>query len=528
MSIRLRFAPSPTGKVHIGNIRTAIFNWLHARHTGGEFLLRVEDTDIERSTREAIDAMFECMQWLGMDYDGDVLYQTSRTRNHMEAAQKLLDDNNAYYGKPGEDGKAPMLFRIPWNTDNIPSVRTIGNVNVELHPEVPLTVSASGVEFAQPSRKGKPMPAAASLAGFQDLQAFDAEGKCIFDLSKNIDDVFAGKDFAFENCTKISFTRREVFFKDIIKGELAKPLDSMKDLVIVRSNGTPVFHLANVCDDAFQNITHIVRGDDHVENTYRHIFLFHCLGYEVPQYAHMPMIVNSAGKPFSKRDGDAFVGDFRSKGYLSDALFNYLSLLGWSPGDDREKMTRAEMVEAFTLDRVKSSPAQFDYTKLSNMNGLYISEMSPENFVKWSETYAGNFGIDPSSPGFAEVAQLMQSRTRQADNIAGWKYFFSDDLEYNDKPIRKQLKNEEIRTALKSYRAALPEIVNYTPEAVEAGIRKIEAECGLDEGKLNQPLRLAASGTNSGADLYSTLALIGKERMTERIEKLGLYYANNF
>lgn len=527
MSVRVRFAPSPTGKVHIGNIRTAIFNWLFARHTGGEFLLRVEDTDIERSTREAIDAMFECMEWLGLDHDGEIIYQTSRTGEHIAAAQQLLAEDKAYYGEPDENGKSALLFRIPWDTDNIPVVRTVGTVELELHQESPLNVSAAGVEFAQPSRKGKAMPAAATLAGFKDLKAFNADNKCVFELDGNLDAIRAGQKFTVEGAVKISFTRREVFFNDMIKGELAKPLDSMKDLVIVRGNDTPVFHLANVCDDVFQQISHIVRGDDHVENTYRHILIFNALGCGIPQYAHMPMIVNSEGKPFSKRDGDAFVGDFREKGYLPQALFNYLSLLGWSPGDDREKMTRDEMVEAFMLERVKSSAAQFDYSKLQNMNGMYIAEMSPADFVQWASRYAAAAGLDPASPLFRTVAELMQSRTRNAESLADWKYFFSDELAYNDKPIKKQLKNQDVRDGLTAYKNALATLTGYTPELVEQSIRTVEAAAGLDEGKLNQPLRLAASGTNSGADLYPTMALIGKEKMSARIDALCRYFDEN-
>jgi len=526
MSIRLRFAPSPTGKVHIGNIRTAIFNWLYARHVNGAFILRIEDTDLERSTQEAIDALFACMNWLGLDHDGDILYQTSRTADHVAAVQRLIKDGNAYYGTAENGGPAPVLFRIPWNTDAIPAIRTVGAGEYELHPETPLHIGINGVDFAQISRKGNPAPVSACLAGFKDLKAFDAAGTEIFDLNTHLADVLERQQvFTVENCAKITFTRREVFYVDMIKGELAKPLDSMKDLVIVRSDGSPVFHLANVCDDIYQEITHIVRGDDHVENTYRHILMFHALGYPVPQYAHMPMIVNQQGKPYSKRDGDAFVGDFRDKGYLADALFNYLSLLGWSPGDDREKMTRAEMVDAFILERVKSAPAQFDLHKLQNMNAAYLAELAPEKFLAWAADFAAKFELPYAGhPRFATVAALMQSRTHQAEDIKSWSYFFSDALTYDDKAIRKQFKKEEVCRGVAAYRDFLTASKPNTPEAFVQGLRDAEKAVGLEEGKLNQPVRLAVSGVSSGTDIAATLQVIGAEPAAARIA-VSLAYA---
>ncbi|MDD3118987.1 MAG: glutamate--tRNA ligase family protein [Victivallales bacterium] len=526
MSVKVRFAPSPTGKVHIGNIRTAIFNWLFARHEHGEFVLRVEDTDRERSTREAIDAMLACMDWLGLDYDGEVVYQSDRTPAHLVAARQLLDRNQAYYGTPGADGKAPVLFRIPLNADDLAVVRTAGPAEMTIAPEVPLRIGGHGVEFAIISRKGKPTPAAGCLAGFKDLRVFDRHGNCCFDLREHWDAVLAGEIFTVTDGEKITFTRREVFFNDMIKGELAKPLDSMKDQVIVRSDGTPIFHLANVCDDCFQQITHIVRGDDHVENTYRHILLFHQLGYPVPQYAHLPMIVNKQGKPYSKRDGDAFVGDFRSKGYLADALFNYLTLLGWSPGDDREKMSRDEMIASFNLARVKSAPAQFDLNKLQNMNGAYLAEMPAAAFQEWAAMFAREceLPVDPAAPEFAAVAALMQSRTKQAADVGEWRYFFTGDFAYNEKAVRKQLSAEEVRAGLRQFVVALSGVTELTATAAETLIRATEQAAGLAEGKLNQPLRLAVSGITAGADIGSTIARLGVAELPGRINRILSYY----
>lgn len=516
----VRFAPSPTGQVHIGNIRTAIFNWLYARHTGGQFLLRIEDTDLERSTKEAIDALFECMDWLGLDHDGEILYQTSQRAAHEEAARKLIDEGKAYYGTADEQGRAPVLFRIPFDDVGIEAVRTVGAAEIILHPDEKISIAYSGLNFAGVSKKGKPVPATACFAGFKDLKVFGVDGQEVFSLDSKLEEIQAGEVFEFENCAKMTFTRREVFYKDQIKGELSKPLDSIKDLVIVRSDGSPVFHLANVCDDILQKVNYIVRGDDHVENTYRHILLYNALGTEPPKYAHMPMIVNQSGKPYSKRDGDAFVGDFRTKGFLPEALFNYLALLGWSPGDDREKMTRQEMIDAFTLDRVKSSPAQFDARKLLNMNGMYIAEMPFDAFLEQAKKFAAGFewGAAADSEKFAKVAALMQSRTKDFTQVESWNYFFEGDLEYAGKQFKKQFKKAENRQALKAFSEKLSVVSGELNEELIANlIAEAETENGLDHGKLFAPVRLATTGVAGGAELDQTVMLIGKDECLKRI-----------
>ncbi|MCL1857344.1 MAG: glutamate--tRNA ligase, partial [Kiritimatiellaeota bacterium] len=303
--MRVRFAPSPTGKVHIGNIRAAIFNYLFARHCGGAFLLRVEDTDLERSTPEAIQTLLECMAWLGLDYDEPELYQTKQTAHHVAMAEELVQRGLAYREDKGGTGKGEcIIFRMP----------------------------KEGV----------------------------------------------------------------VEFEDLVKGTLRKQAVDTQDFVIVRSDGSPVFHLANVLDDITQKVTHIIRGDDHVENTFKHVELFKAFGCTPPQYAHLPMIINQQGKPYSKRDGAAFVGEFRDNGYLPEVLFNFLALLGWSPGDDKEVMSRDELIALFSLDRVKSNPAQFDLKKLEWMNGEYIRRMSPEAYMEvfMAHTRAAGYDVD--------------------------------------------------------------------------------------------------------------------------------------
>jgi glutamyl-tRNA synthetase len=428
MKVRTRFAPSPTGHVHIGNMRAAIYNWLFARHHGGEFLLRVEDTDRERSTPEAIRTLLEAMEWLKLDVDGEPLYQSTRMEAHLAAAETLLAKGHAYKEDKGGLGQGEcVIFKMP------------------------------------------------------------------------------GRDITFE---------------DGIKGMLTKAAENMQDFVIVRSNGTPVFHLANVLDDIEQGVTHVIRGDDHVENTFRHIALYEALGADVPQFAHLPMIVNAQGKPYSKRDGDAFVGDFREKGFLADALFNYLALLGWSPGDDREVMSMDEMVEAFELERCQSSPAQVDLKKLTWMNGEYMQKLPLEEFEAICFDALDKAGID-AEPEYAEpVFELVRERVKTvADIVPMVAYFFTDTYEYDEKAVRKKLQKEGVGEVLANVRAILEALPSFDVASTDKALHDFVEQSGLGFGAVMPPVRIAVSGTQSGPDLFPVLAVLGRDRVLKRIDQ---------
>ena len=528
MSFRARFAPSPTGQVHIGNIRTAIFNWLYTRHCGGEFLLRIEDTDLERSTKQAIDALFDCMNWLGLDYDGEPMYQTTQSDAHREAARKLMAAGHAYKLKP-DDEASPVLFRLPFDCDPFPFVRTVGPAEVQVAPGTEISISRAGLVWSSVNHKGKTVENAAGLDGFKDLKIFASDGSVLFELDAaalaRVSALIEPEKIA--GAAKFTFTRREVFFDDLVKGELSKPLDSIKDLIIIRSDGSPVFHLANVCDDVTQGVTHIVRGDDHVENTFRHLFLFQTLGFQVPKYAHLPMLVNAAGKPYSKRDGDAFVGDFREKGFLPEAFFNYLSLLGWSPGDNREKMSRQELIEAFSMEHAQRSPAQFDIAKLMNMNGMYIAEMAPEKFeaAVWDFAARWEWRAKADRELFRKVAALMQIRTKTYMDAQAWRYFFTEEFEYDPKGLAKFLKDDNVKNALKKLSVRFAALKEFTAAAVETAIRETEAEFGIAQGKLNQPLRVALTGVTVGAGVYETAEILGAVSCVLRIGRVFAHIA---
>ncbi len=426
--VRVRFAPSPTGKVHIGNIRAAIFNWLYARHVGGKFLLRVEDTDLERSTPEAIQTLLECMEWLGLDYDEPVVYQTHNVQKHLEAAEKLLAEGYAY--KETEGPKAGcIVFRMP------------------------------------------------------------KEGR--------------------------------LEFEDLVKGRMKKKAEDTQDFVIVRSDGSPVFHLANVVDDMLQNITLVIRGDDHVENTFKHIELFKALGYTPPQYAHLPMIVNNMGKPYSKRDGAAFVGEFREQGYLPETLFNFLLLLGWAPGDDREVMTREEMIEAFSLERCKSSPSRFDMKKLRWMNGEYIAKQPKEQFKAElvARLKAAGLPEQPLNGDLDAVITPVQPRTKVYTEIpANCIYFFTEEYPFDEAAVAKRLKQPGVPELLEEMATRFEALEDFSEESTEAIVRQKSEELG-GMGPVVHPIRVAVSGITEGPGLFEMLVLVGKERVVARLRK---------
>jgi glutamyl-tRNA synthetase len=430
MTPRVRFAPSPTGHVHIGNIRAAIFNWLFARHEGGQFLLRVEDTDRERSTPEAIQTLLRAMEWLGLAFDEQPVYQSARRERHLAAAEQLVAAGHAC--RENKDGKGEcILFRMP--------------------------------------REGR------------------------------------------------------IEFQDLVKGRLKKKAEDLQDFVLVRSDGHPVFHLANVVDDLDMRITHIIRGDDHVENTFKHVPLFRALGAEPPQYAHLPMIVNAQGKPYSKRDGAAFVGDFQAQGFLPGALFNFLALLGWSPGDNREVMSRDELVAAFTLDRCLSSAARFDLKKLVWMNGEYVRRLPPAAFAAEFEARARAGGLwrDDLPPAFRDgVVAQMQPRTRFYAEIPGnCTYFFTDDYTFDPKAVEKRLKPAGVPELLEEAAVRFEALPAFDHAATEAVLREMGEGRGIGLGGLVHPVRVAVSGLAEGPGLFELLVLLGRERTCARLRR---------
>ena len=436
MTIRTRFAPSPTGNVHIGNIRAAIYNWLFSRHGGGEFLLRIEDTDIERSTPAAVKTVIDSLAWLGLDFDGTPLYQSTQKVRHLEVAEMLLAKGAAYKEDKGGTGKGEcVLFKMP------------------------------------------------------------------------------GKDISFH---------------DEVKGNLSKKGEDLKDFVIVRSDGTPVFHLGNVVDDITMGITHVIRGDDHVENTFKHVAMYEAMGAPMPKFAHLPMIVNAQGKPYSKRDGAAYVGDFQEKGFLPEALFNSLALLGWSPGEDLEVMSRDEMVKLFTLDRVRSAPSQLDMTKLLWMNGEHLKRRGVDEMVSGCRTVLQRQGLwreDIDADYFRAVVSCMGERIKLFSDLGEQAaFFFTEEFVYEEKSVKKRLLKEGAIGILREELAVLETVEPFTAAATDAALHALAERTGRGMGDLVHPVRVAVSGTAIGPGLFDMLAVMGKDRALKRIRRtLSLY-----
>lgn len=423
--IRVRFAPSPTGKVHIGNIRAAIYNWLYARHLGGKFLLRVEDTDLERSTPEAIKVLFECMEWLGLDYDEEVFYQTKNVKRHLEVVDLLLKSGHAYkVEKTSRDGKTGVvtMFKMP------------------------------------------------------------KEGVIEYD--------------------------------DIVKGHMAKKAEDIQDFAIVRSDGSPIFHIANVVDDIDQRVTHIIRGDDHVENTFKHLCIFKALGAPVPKYGHLSMIVNQQGKPYSKRDGAAFVGEYREQGYLPDALFNYLLLLGWNPGDDREVLSREEMVKLFELEKVHVTAAMFDPKKLAWMNGEYIKKIPQEEFKRLLKE---KVKVDGEGEEWWDyLVQHVQPRTKFLKDLeTSCTYLETDDYPFDEKAVAKRLAKDGVKATLLDLVERFSKVADWTAPSLEAVVKELSQGQGM--GPWVHPIRVAVSGRGEGIGLFEMLQLLGREKTLARL-----------
>lgn len=425
MSVRVRFAPSPTGNVHIGNIRAAIFNWLFARHNQGKFLLRVEDTDRERSTPEAIQTLLACLRWLELDYDEAPVYQSQNMDRHLAVAADLLARGLAYRERKGGGGEC-VVFRMP--------------------------------------REGR------------------------------------------------------LNYEDQVKGAIKKKAKDTRDFVIVRSDGTPVFHLANVVDDIDMRVTDVIRGDDHVENTFKHIELFKAIGAPVPRFAHLPMIVNNRGKPYSKRDGSAFVGEFREQGYLPETLFNFLVLLGWAPGDDREVLTREELVELFTLERCKSSAARFDTKKLVWMNGEYIRGKPRAEYAEIFVKRVNDAGLSTEGADLDGIMEQMQVRTKFYSDIpANCAYFFTDDYPFSAKAVKKRLLKDGVPELLIEVADAYDALDEFTVENTHALLVKLAQARDVGMGLLIHPARVAVSGVAEGPGLFEMLALLGKEKTLARL-----------
>ncbi len=442
MSTRVRFAPSPTGFLHIGGARTALFNWLYARHTGGTFILRIEDTDAARNTQEAVDVLLKSLRWMGLHWD-----------------------------------------------------------------EGPLTSDATG------PCKGSHGPY------FQSQRKENYEQRVEALLSH-------GMAYEDQGAIKFKMQRAPVVLQDLVVGTVKRELTDREledpDFVIVRSDGQPVFHLVNVVDDLEMGITHVIRGEDHLSNTAKHIALFNAFRVHPPKYAHIPLILNRDGTKMSKRDVGASLTAYIEEGFVPEAVVNYLSLLGWSPKNNREIMPVNELIELFDLPSILRHNARFDMDKLKWMNYEYTRLMSPDRFHELAVHAFARAGFDTNRYPLEYVKQAIDTcrdKIKLFTDLPGYaSFYFTDEVAYDPEAAKKDLVPEN-KPRLLRLRETLASLADFSAPALEAALKATAGDLGVKAGVLVHPTRLACTGKTAGPSLYHLLEVLGKERVLLRLDK---------
>jgi nondiscriminating glutamyl-tRNA synthetase len=457
-NVRVRFAPSPTGFFHIGSARTALFNWLYARHTGGTFILRIEDTDKERNSEEFLRLIYDSLTWLGMDWD------EGPNPNGIGERGSFGPYRQSQRGKIYEEYKQKLL--------------------------------AAG-------------------------RAYEKDGAIWFRLLGERYKVF--DDHRKKEVEKVKSA--PVVIEDRIRGRVERAED--EDFVIFRSDGNPVFHFVNVVDDITMQVTHIIRGEDHLSNTSKHVRLYEGFGVTPPVFAHIPLILKSPemgqGK-MSKRDKGALIEEYQQRHFLPEALVNYLALLGWNPGDDREKMPIAEIIRLFDLPGVNQSNARFDARKLEHMNMLYTQEMPDLAFASTTSqvvtTVLGPLPALENKDYVRQVVLLAKLKIKAIDEVPNYtRYFFTEDFAIDPKVREKVMAKGDPKARLNEIIAALPAMDLSSDIAIEAGIKSLAESKGLGFGDYQAVARLAVTGTNAGPSITSIFRVLGKDRVLARLQR---------
>ena len=456
MSLVTRFAPSPTGYLHVGGARTALFSWLYARKNGGKFILRIEDTDLERSTQESVDAILEGMNWLGLDYDEGPYYQTKRFDLYKEVVAQLL-----------AEGKAYKCF-----------------CTVE---EVDAMREAQMAAGEKPRYNG---------------------------MWRDRTDHPTDKPFVIRFKNPQTGT---VVIDDLIKGKIEIANSELDDLIIARSDGTPTYNLTVVVDDWKMGITHVIRGDDHVNNTPRQMNILAALGADIPKYAHVPMILGDDGKRLSKRHGAVGVMQYRDNGFLPEALLNYLVRLGWSHGD-QEIFSKDELVQLFDLSACNRAPSAFNTDKLIWLNQHYMKTLPAEQVAAQLAWHLTDQQLDTSNgPALTELVKAQAERVKTLkEMVAVSRYFYEDFAEFDADAAKKHLRPVALEP-LQAVSAKLAELNDWTQESIHQVINATAEALGVGMGKIGMPLRVAVTGGGNSPALDITLALVGKSRSLERL-----------
>jgi glutamyl-tRNA synthetase len=476
--LRVRFAPSPTGYLHIGGARTALFNWLLARRHGGIFVLRIEDTDVERSSGEMVEGILDGLRWLGLDWDeGPIIdgsygpyFQSERLDRYRAAADDLVRRGRAYYCYCTSDElkakrEAAEGAGGAWRYD-----RTCCRLTQE--------------DIATREREGRP----------RAIRFLVPEGRMRFD--------------------------------DLVHGPIEFDAANIEDFVILRSDGQPTYHLSVVCDDVAMKITHVVRGDDHISNTPKHLLLYAAIGAPVPQFAHVPLILGPDKKRLSKRHGATSVMEYATQGYLPEAMVNFLALLGWSPGSgDQELFTRDELVQVFDLAGISGGNAVFNPEKLDWFNQQHLMRLPPIELARrlepsftaaglWNEAFLGE-----KHAWFFAVLELLKPRAKKVGDFASLgRFFFVDAVEYDAAAVEKHLRGEANARHLAAVDAAFSELPTFEPLALEAALRNVAEARGVKAATLIHAVRVAITGKTVSPGLFEVVALVGRERTHARLQ----------
>ncbi|MDI6823380.1 MAG: glutamate--tRNA ligase [Bacillota bacterium] len=489
--VRVRFAPSPTGELHIGGARTALFNWLFARHHGGKFVLRIEDTDVRRSRDELVRPMLEAFRWLGLDWDEGPevggpygpYFQSQRLDLYAAHAERLLQSGHAY--------------RCCCTPEELEERRK--------------EALARGLPPRYDRRCRDLTPA--------QQEALLREGRRpVLRLKVPLDGV--------------------TVVRDLVRGDVAFEHAVLDDWVLVKSDGMPTYNFACVVDDATMHITHVIRAEEHLSNTPKQVLLYRALGYDLPQFAHVPMILAPDRSKLSKRHGATAVHEYRERGYLPDALVNYLATLGWSPEGGQEIITREEMICQFSLERVSRSAAIYDNEKLTWMNAQYLRMASPARLVDWALPFWHRAGLLPASslvegPARAVpevtphvrrwlegIMEVMRERVRiLAEVPEATRYFFTGDFTYDEKGVAKHFARPGVADLLQAAVERLRALTEWDVASVEHCYRSLAEERGISAGQIIHPTRLALTGRTVGPGLFDIMALLGREETVRRLER---------
>jgi len=452
-----RFPPSPTGYLHLGNARTAVFNWLYARHMQGKFVLRIEDTDRKRSTQEAIDAIFEALEWLGIDWDEGPYYQTQRLDVYNEYLQRLIDSGHAYYCTCTPEEIEDMRQKAMATGDK---------------PRYDGTCREKGL----PKTKNSVIRLKAPYTGTTVVE-------------------------------------------DVIKGNIVFQNDELDDFVLVRSDGIPTYNFVVVIDDVTMNINTVIRGDDHVMNTPKQILIYKALDAPLPVFGHVPMVLGSDRSRFSKRHGAVSVINYRDMGFLPDAMLNYLVRLGWSHGD-QEFFSRDDLINVFDIEHIGRSAGVFDQEKLLALNADHIQAEPPTKLVAPLTPFLEKYSVNIQEGSYAEsVIETLQPRSKTLEDMAEQAlFYYVDDINYEEKAAKKFLKQAALEP-LKLLADKLATVADFSEKNLEKAFLAVMDETGLKLGKIAQPVRVALTGRTASPGIFEIVSILGKERVLPRLQK---------